>query len=61
MGKKTDLRVIRTKKLIKEALLKLIQEKGFENMTILTSRMKHLLIEQHFIYTTKTNTICLSR
>ncbi|MFD2215801.1 TetR/AcrR family transcriptional regulator [Metabacillus endolithicus] len=34
MGKKTDLRVIRTKKLIKEALLKLIQEKGFENMTI---------------------------
>ncbi|UHA62047.1 TetR/AcrR family transcriptional regulator [Metabacillus litoralis] len=34
MGKKTDLRVLRTKKLIKEALLKLIQEKSFESITI---------------------------
>jgi AcrR family transcriptional regulator len=34
MAKKTDLRVIRTKKVIKEALLKLIQEKGFSTLTI---------------------------
>ncbi|MGM0875581.1 MAG: TetR/AcrR family transcriptional regulator [Bacillota bacterium] len=34
MAKKTDLRVIRTKKLIKEALLKLIQEKGFDAITV---------------------------
>lgn len=34
MAKKTDLRVVRTKKLIKEAMLKLIQEKGFDAITI---------------------------
>lgn len=34
MGKKTDLRVLRTKKLIKEAFLTLIQKKGFGAITI---------------------------
>ncbi|MFD1738242.1 TetR/AcrR family transcriptional regulator [Bacillus salitolerans] len=32
--KKTDLRVVRTQKLIKEALLKLIDKKGFDAITI---------------------------
>ena len=34
MTKKTDLRVLRTRKLIKEAFLELIGEKGFEAITI---------------------------
>ncbi|MGP4060435.1 TetR/AcrR family transcriptional regulator [Halobacillus sp. H74] len=34
MAKKTDLRVKRTRKLINEAFLKFIQEKGFDAMTI---------------------------
>ncbi|MFS0880294.1 hypothetical protein CHH83_06680 [Bacillus sp. 7586-K] len=34
MAKKTDLRVIRTQKLIKEAFLTLIEKKGFEAITI---------------------------
>ncbi|WP_147535186.1 TetR/AcrR family transcriptional regulator [Bacillus marasmi] len=34
MEKKTDLRVLRTKKLIKEAFLSLIDKKGFESITI---------------------------
>ncbi|WP_428910796.1 TetR/AcrR family transcriptional regulator [Niallia sp. Krafla_26] len=34
MAKKTDLRVLKTKKLIKDALITLIEEKGFETITI---------------------------
>lgn len=34
MEKKTDLRVVRTKKLIKEAFITLIQKKGFDALTI---------------------------
>ncbi|MDF9844394.1 MULTISPECIES: TetR/AcrR family transcriptional regulator [unclassified Paenibacillus] len=34
MSKKTDLRVIRTRKLIKEAFLTLVEEKGFDAITI---------------------------
>ncbi|WP_257350782.1 TetR/AcrR family transcriptional regulator [Pseudalkalibacillus decolorationis] len=34
MAKKTDLRVLRTRKLINEAFLKLIEEKGFDAITI---------------------------
>lgn len=34
MGKKTDLRILRTQKLIKEAFLKLIHVKGFDAITI---------------------------
>lgn len=34
MSKKTDLRVIRTRKVIKEAFLNLVAEKGFEAITI---------------------------
>lgn len=34
MSKKTDLRVIRTRKLIKEAFLSLVGEKGFDSITI---------------------------
>jgi AcrR family transcriptional regulator len=34
MPKKTDLRVIRTRKNINEAFLKLIQQKGFDSVTI---------------------------
>lgn len=34
MSKKTDLRVIRTRKVIKEAFLNLVKEKGFDAITI---------------------------
>ncbi|MEH7318966.1 TetR/AcrR family transcriptional regulator, partial [Priestia megaterium] len=34
MLKKTDLRVIRTRKMIKESFIDLIQEKGYESITI---------------------------
>ncbi|WP_415782960.1 TetR/AcrR family transcriptional regulator, partial [Bacillus manliponensis] len=34
MTTKTDLRIVRTRKLIKEAFLDLIQTKGYESITI---------------------------
>ncbi|MDN6291733.1 MAG: TetR/AcrR family transcriptional regulator, partial [Tetragenococcus halophilus] len=34
MKSKTDLRVIRTRKMILEAFMKLVSEKGYNNVTI---------------------------
>lgn len=58
---KTDRRIIRTKKFIRDALTELMEEKGFEGVTVRDLTKKRILIEELFIYTTKTNTICLKK
>jgi AcrR family transcriptional regulator len=49
MLKKTDLRVIRTKKMIKESFIDLIQEKGYESITI-RDIADHALINRATFY-----------